>query len=175
MQCGKKTEATQAVQQIRELKITRRASTSEAGNTATATGSIRVVLGLWPKRVAEGGGDEEEMADEDEDEEEEAAGQGRDIMMAETEAAIKTRTDTETETETGSLATNDSSSPAQQPKDILIEHWGVGDGSRTQGRRSVLARATASNSRYRDLAFGRLKGKMKKIFARDTAWECAGG
>jgi hypothetical protein len=40
---------------------------------ATAMGSKSVGLGLSPHRVAEGGGDEEEMADVDA--EEEAAGQ----------------------------------------------------------------------------------------------------
>jgi hypothetical protein len=67
-----------------------------------ATGSNRVVLGPRPQGVAEGGGDEEEMADVDE---EETAGEARDITMAETET--ETATDTETVIETGALATND--------------------------------------------------------------------
>ena len=71
-----------------------------------ATGSNRVVLGPRPQGVAEGGGDEEEMADVDQ---EEAAGEARDVTMAETETetATRTATDTETEIETGALATND--------------------------------------------------------------------
>jgi hypothetical protein len=71
-----------------------------------ATGSNRAVLGPRPQRVAEGGGDEEEMADVDE---EEAAGEARDVTMAEpeTETATRTATDTETDIETGALATND--------------------------------------------------------------------
>jgi len=64
-----------------------------------------VVLVPWPHRVAEGGRDEEEMADKDK---EEAVGEVRDVTMAETETetATRTATDTETEIETGSLATN---------------------------------------------------------------------
>jgi hypothetical protein len=70
------------------------------------TGSNRVVLGPRPQGVAEGGGDEEEMADVDE---EEAAGEARDVTMAETEneTATRTTTDIATEIETGALATND--------------------------------------------------------------------
>jgi len=45
-------------------------------------GSNRVVLGSRPQAVAEGGGDEDEMADVDE--EEEAKGESRDVTMAET-------------------------------------------------------------------------------------------
>jgi hypothetical protein len=55
--------------------------------------------------VAEGGDDEEEMADVHE---EEAAGEARDIMFAETETESATRItpDTETEIDTGALAIN---------------------------------------------------------------------
>jgi len=70
-----------------------------------ATGSNRVVLGPRPQGVAEGWGDEEELADVDE---EEAAGEATDVTMAETgtETATRTATDTQTEIDTGALATN---------------------------------------------------------------------
>ena len=65
-----------------------------------------MVLGHRSQGVAEGGGDEGEMADVDE---EEAAGEARDITMAETETETVTSTanDTETEIQTGALATNE--------------------------------------------------------------------
>jgi predicted RNA-binding protein associated with RNAse of E/G family len=71
-----------------------------------ATRSNRVLLGPRPQGVAEGVGDEEELADVDE---EEAAGEARDVTMAktETETATRTATAVETEIETGALATND--------------------------------------------------------------------
>jgi len=70
-----------------------------------ATGSNTVVLGHKLKGVAEGGGDEEEMADVDE--EENPAVEARDVMMAETETATRTVTDSEAEIETGALPHNE--------------------------------------------------------------------
>jgi len=104
--------------------------------------------------VADGGGDgdEEEMADVDEDEE--AAGGARDIPMAEIEIATRTATDIGTETETGALAPNDLSHPAQLRKIIRVDDCGAGDGSRTQGGRCALARATERKKRYWDQPFG---------------------
>jgi len=78
--CAKKREATKAVQQNRKIGLAGRAPARAARDMAT--GSNRVVLGPRPQGVAEGGGDEEEMADV---EEEEAAGEARDVTMAETE------------------------------------------------------------------------------------------
>jgi hypothetical protein len=102
--CAKKREATEAARQNRKIGLAGRAPARAARDMAT--GSNRVVLGPRPQGVAEGGGDEEEMADVDE---EEAAGEARDVTMAETETetATRTATDTETEIETGALATND--------------------------------------------------------------------
>jgi len=138
--CVKKREATEAARQSRKIRLARHVSTSAARNMAT--GSNSVVLDPRPQGVAEGGGDEEEMADEDE--EEEAAGEERDVTMAVTvtESATMTTTDTETEIETGALATNDCSDPAQQRKLIWVDYCCSGDGSRTQGGRTGLARAT---------------------------------
>jgi hypothetical protein len=103
--CVKKREATKAVRQSRKIGVVGCASTSAARDMVM--GLTRVVLGPWVLGVAEGGRDEEEMADVDE--EEEAAGLNRDITMGETETetAMRSATDTETETETGALATND--------------------------------------------------------------------
>jgi len=58
-----------------------------------ATGSNRVVLGPRTQVVAEGGCDNEEMADGDE--EEMASGEARDVTMAETDTASRTATVTE--------------------------------------------------------------------------------
>ena len=97
----KKTEATDVARQSTGVGLTGQAPR----DMAMATGSNRLALGLRPPGVAEGGGDEEEMADVDEAEE--SAGVARDITMAETETATRTTTDTESETEMGALATND--------------------------------------------------------------------
>jgi len=101
----KKREATAAAGQSRKIGLARRESTSAARNMAT--GSNSVVLGPRPHGVAEGGGDEEVMADVDE--EEEASGEARDITIAETstETATWTSTDTKTGIETEALAIND--------------------------------------------------------------------
>jgi len=100
--CVKKSEAAKAARQSRKVGTAGRAPTSEAMHTAT--GTIRVALGRRPRggAAAEGGSDEEEMADV---QEEEAAGEARDIVMTETKTA--TTAATETETEAGALATND--------------------------------------------------------------------
>jgi hypothetical protein len=121
---------------------------------AMATGTNRVALGPRPQVVAEGGGDgdEEEMADVDR--EEEAARGARDITMAEIETATRTATAIETDSKTGALATNDSSDPAQLRKVIQVDHCGAGHGSRTQGGRYMLARATERKTRYWDQPFG---------------------
>jgi hypothetical protein len=74
----------------------------------TATGTNRVVFGRRPRggAAADGGSEEEEMADV---QGEEATGEARDVLMTETETATSaaTATETETETEAGALATND--------------------------------------------------------------------
>jgi len=108
--CVKKTEAAEAAQQSRNILLAGLESKRAARDRATATGPNRVVLGPRPKGVAEGGGDEQEIADVDE--EEEAAEEARDITMAETHAANRIATATKTETETGALGTNDWSDPA---------------------------------------------------------------
>jgi len=89
--CAKKREATEAAQQNRQIGLAGRAPARAA--QVMATGSKRVVLGPRPQGVAEGGGDEEEMADMDE---EEAAGEARDVTMAKTETETVTRTATDT-------------------------------------------------------------------------------
>jgi hypothetical protein len=98
----KKSEAVKAARQSRKTATAGQAPTSEAMHTATRTN--RVVPGCRPRggAAAEGGREEEEMADVHK---EEAAGEARDIMMTETETA--TTAATETETEAGALATND--------------------------------------------------------------------
>jgi len=102
--------------------------------------------------VAIRGGDEEEMADVDEDKE--APPDGKDAMTSGTETAPRTESDTETVTETGALATIDESFTVQLRKVIRMDHCGAGDGSQTQGGRSVLARATERKSRDGDQPFG---------------------
>jgi len=72
-----------------------------------ATGTNTVVVGLRHRgAAADGGSEEEEMADVGE---EEATGEARDLTMTETEKeiAIMAATKTETETEAGALVTND--------------------------------------------------------------------
>jgi len=65
----RKREAAEAARQSRKIERAGRAPTSTPEDMAT--GSNRVMLGLRPQRLAEGGGDEEEeMADVDEEEEE---------------------------------------------------------------------------------------------------------
>jgi hypothetical protein len=74
----------------------------------TATVMNRVVLGRRPRggAAADGGSEEEEMADV---QGEEATGKARDVVMTETETATTatTATETETETDAGAPATND--------------------------------------------------------------------
>jgi len=173
--CVKKREATKAARQSRKIGLAGRAPTSAAQDMAT--GSNRVMLGPRPQGVAEGGGDEEEeMADVDE-EEEEAAGEATDVTMAETEIDTVTRTATDTETEigTGARATDDLSDPAQLRKVIRVDHCGAGDGSRTQGGCSVLARATEGKRRDWDQPSGIRNQKMKNSLDRDTEGEWLGG
>jgi hypothetical protein len=114
---AKKSEAAKGVRQSRTTGTAGQAPTSEAMHTGT--GMNRVVLGRRFRggTAAEGGSEEEEMADEMADvQEEEAAGEAKDFVMTETESA--TTAATETETEAGALATNDSSDPAQLRKVI---------------------------------------------------------
>jgi len=59
----KKREATEAAGQSRHGGLAGQSSTSAAWDIAM--GSNRVVLGCRPQRVAEGGGNKEEMADVD--------------------------------------------------------------------------------------------------------------
>jgi hypothetical protein len=106
-------------------------------------------------------------------EEEDATGEARDVMM--TEAEIATTTATETETEVGALPTNDKSNPAQLRKVVRVDHCATGDGSRMQGRRSVLARATERERRYWDQPFGKRKKKKKKSLDSDTERKRPGG
>jgi hypothetical protein len=102
----KKTEATKGAQQSRKTGTAGRPPTSDAMHTATGTN--RVVLGHRPRggAAADGGSEEEEMADA---QGEEATGEARDVVMTDTETATTaaTATETETETEAGALATND--------------------------------------------------------------------
>jgi hypothetical protein len=104
--CAKKSEAAKAARQRRKTGTAGRAPTSDAMHTATGTN--RVVLGRRPRggAAADGGSEEEEMADV---QGEEATGEARDVVMTETETATSaaTATETETETEAGALATND--------------------------------------------------------------------
>jgi hypothetical protein len=64
--CVKERESTKAARQTRKIGLAGVASTSVARDMAT--GSNRVVLGPRTQVVAEGGGDEDEMADVDEEE-----------------------------------------------------------------------------------------------------------
>jgi hypothetical protein len=102
--CAKKWEATEEARQNRNIELEGRAPAR--ADQDMATGSNRVVLSPRPQGVAEGGGDEEEMADVDN---KEAAGGTRDVTMAETGTETTTRTapDTKTEIETTALPTND--------------------------------------------------------------------
>jgi len=173
--CVKKREATEAACQSRKIRLAGRAPTSAARDMAT--GSNRVVLGPRPQGVAEGVGDEEEeMADVDE-EEEEGVGEATDVTMAETESETATRTATDTETEIGmrARATNDQSDPAQLRKVIQVGHCGTGDGRRTQGGRSVLARATERTRSDWDQPFSIRNKKKKKSLDGDTEGEWFGG
>ena len=132
-------------------------------------------LALGPRvwRKEGGDGDEEEVAEVDE--EEEAAGGARNITMAEIETGTRTATDIETETETGALASHDQSDPAQLGKVIRVDHCGAGDGSRTQGGRSVLARATERKRRNWEQPLGRRNKKKKKRLDGDTERERRSG
>ena len=56
-----------------------------------------------------------------------------------------------------------------------MDHCGAGDGSRTQGGRSVLARATERKRRDWDQPFGILNKKKKKSLDGDTEGERSGG
>jgi hypothetical protein len=134
--CAKNSEAARAARQRRKTGTAGRAPKSQS--THTATGTKRVVLGHRPRGVAAAGcrKTEREMADA---EEEEGTAEARDVMI--TEAEIASMTPTATETEAGAMATNDYSDQEQLRKIVRVDHCGAGDGSRTQGGRSVLARA----------------------------------
>jgi hypothetical protein len=169
--CTTKREDTEAARQHRKIQLAGRVPARAARNMATA--SNRVVLGPRSQRVAEGGGDEREMADVDE---EEAVGEARGDTMAETktETATRTATDTETVIEMGVLAPNHYSDPAQLHKVIPVDHCGAGDGRRMLGGRSVLARVTKRKRRYWDQPFG-IRHKQKKSLDGDMAGEWPGG
>lgn len=74
------TDITEAAQQTRTIWLSGRASTSAACDIATAAGGNSVVCGSSLNGVADGRGDQEEMADVDM--EQNAAGEARDMMMA---------------------------------------------------------------------------------------------
>jgi len=67
------------------------------------------------------------------------------------------------------------SDPAQLHKVVRVDHCGNGDGSRTQGGHSVLARATERTSRYWDQPFSIRKKKKKQCLDCDTERERPGG
>jgi len=148
----KEREAAEAVRQSRNIGRAGRASTSAARDMPTATGSNRVVLRPRPNGMAEGGGNKEGMADVDKDEK--SAGEARYVTMAKTKSPTRTAIATKTDTGTGALPTNETSDGARQRKLIRMDHSGAGDGNRTQGGRSVLARATERKWRYWDLPLG---------------------
>ena len=137
--CEKKSEATEAARRSRKTGTSGLASMSDAAHMATGTN--RVVLGHRPRggRAADGG--RKEMADA---KELEATGEARDVIMTDAEIPSTTAT----ETEAGALATSNYSDPAQLPKVIRVDRWLAGDGTRTQGGCSVLARATRTRTRY---------------------------
>jgi hypothetical protein len=101
----KKTEATKVVGLFIKTGLAGQALKSTAQDRETATGTNRVVLRSRHKGVADGGGDEEAMADMHK--EEEAVEEARHMIMAKAETATRTVTDTESETELEALATND--------------------------------------------------------------------
>jgi len=105
-----------------------------------APGLNKVVLGLWPKGVAEDGGNKEEMVDVEEED-------ARDVSMVETKTATSTETKTKIETKMGAGATNDWSDPAQLQKMIWANDCNAGDKSQTQRRQNVLVRAMQSQRR----------------------------
>jgi len=95
--------------------------------------------------------------------------------VADTETATRTATVSETETETGALATNDLSDPAQLRTIIQIDKCGAGGGSRTQGGRRVLARATERKRTDCDQPFGIRDMKKNKSLHGYTEREWPGG
>ena len=103
--CQKKSAAAKVARQSPKTGTAGRGPRREAIHTATGTN--RVVLGRRPRggAAAEGGREEEEMADV---QEEVATGEARDIVMMKTETA----TAAPTETEAGALTTNDECDPA---------------------------------------------------------------
>jgi len=105
-----------------------------------STEANNMAPGPMLKGAADHGWDEEEMADVEE--EEEAMGEATDVTMAKTKTVTMTPTDTKTVTETRDLATQESSDAAQVHKVIQVDYWSAGHKSGTEGRRSVLARAT---------------------------------
>jgi len=56
-----------------------------------------------------------------------------------------------------------------------VDHWGAGDRSRTQGGRSVLARATERKRRNWDQPLGIRNKIKKKSLGGDTERERLGG
>ena len=130
--CAKKSEAFRVARQSGKTGTVEWAPTNET--THTATGTNGVVLGHRHRAGGEADGGREEKADA---KDEEATGQASDVMMSEAEIA----TSTASETEAGTLATNEWSDPAQLRKVVRADHCGAGDWSRTQGGRSLLARA----------------------------------
>jgi len=170
--CVRKRNAAKPALQSREAGTAGRVPTSEA--THMAMGTNRVVLGPTPSggAAAEGGREEEEMADV---EQEKAAGQPRDVIMTEKDTATDNATIATTQTEAVALTCNDCSDPAQLREVIRVDHCGTGDGSRTQGGRCVLATATERERRYWDKKFSIQNKKKQRSVDRDTERVWPGG
>jgi len=130
-----------------------------------AIGSNKVVLGLWLKGVAEGGGKKEEMVDVEEKD-------ARDISMVETKAATSTVNKTKIETKMGAQATNDWSDPAQLCKIIWVNDCNGGDKSQTQRRQSVLVTAMQRQRRDWHQLYANKIRKRKSIWK--VIWSCSG-
>jgi hypothetical protein len=96
------------------------------------------------------------------------------MVDTDAETATSTATDTKTEIDTGAMATNDQSDQAPLSKVIRVDHCSDGDGSRMQGGRSLLARATGGVGRDWDQPLGIRNKKKKKSLDGDTEWEWPG-
>ena len=164
--CTQKSEAFRAEQQSRKTGTGEWIPTNEA--THMAMGTNRVALVHRPRGGGAADGGREEKADGDQ---EESMREARDVMMSEARIA----TTTATETEAGALATNHWNDPAQLGNVVLVDHCGAGDGRRTQGRRSVLARPTERKKEYWDQPFGIGNKKKNHSLDGDTERERPGG
>ena len=101
--------------------------------------------------------------------------EANDLTLAKTKTATTAMTTTETQTEMGALATNDQSDPVQLHKVVQVDQCSAGNRSRTQGRCSVLAKASGRNWRYWDQPFGIPNQTQTKKLAYSMEAEWPGG